>query len=191
MTYHSDPLLPGLEAPIFLTGFMACGKSTVGQALADLLGRPFLDLDARIEAITNRSIPDLIASEGEERFRQLEHETLCEAARLRNTIIALGGGTIMRADNRGLMQEKGITIWLDVPFDVCWERIRQDSAIRPLAPDEKTARELYEQRQPFYQMANIRTDVSQPRPAAEIAETILQQLVRYGGEQQTSQQPGA
>ncbi|HWQ32943.1 MAG TPA: shikimate kinase [Blastocatellia bacterium] len=165
-----------LDAPIFLTGFMGSGKSTVGQALADLLGRPFIDLDTRIEAITNRSIPDIIASDGEERFRQLESETLREIAKMSNSVIALGGGAITREENRRLILDEGISVWLDAPFELCWQRIQQDENIRPLAPDETTARARFEARRPLYEQSLLHTPVSESQSSAEIAEEILRQL---------------
>ncbi len=168
-----------LDAPIFLTGFMGSGKSTIGEALADLLGRPFVDLDARIEAITNRSIPDIIARDGEERFRQIESETLRRTARTSNAIIALGGGAITREENRRLILDKGISIWLDVPFDICWQRIQQDENVRPLAPDEATARQRYTERQPLYQQSLLRISAADQTPA-EVAAEILRLLDSVG-----------
>ncbi|HZS10358.1 MAG TPA: shikimate kinase [Blastocatellia bacterium] len=165
-----------LDVPIFLTGFMGSGKSTIGQALADLLGRPFIDLDTRIEAMTNRSIPDIIASDGEEKFRQIESEALREVARMGTAVIALGGGAILRAENRELMSSRGISVWLDVPFEVCWQRIQQDENVRPLAPDEATALERYRQRLPFYQQSSLHIKVDQSEPASAVAEEIFGRL---------------
>jgi shikimate kinase len=176
MSHEDNNQFDDPGAPIFLTGFMGSGKSTVGQALADLLGRPFLDLDTRIEAIANRSIPDIIASDGEERFRQIESETLRETAQMSNAIIALGGGAITREENRRLILDEGISVWLDTPFEVCWARIQEDDEVRPLAPDEVTARERYEQRLPFYSQAALRITADKNESPDEIAARILRQL---------------
>src|SRR5262245_12143088 len=92
------------NSPIFLLGFMASGKSTVGPALAARLDRQFIDLDRVIEAKVGCAIVELIAREGEERFRQIETAALREAAARGAAVIAPGGGAITRAENRELMR---------------------------------------------------------------------------------------
>ena len=171
---------PDLNLPIFLTGFMGSGKSAAGEALSDLLGRPFIDLDTRIEAKANRSIPDIIASDGEERFRQIESEALREVVKMGATVIALGGGAILLAENRELISDHGVTVWLNVPFEVCWQRIQKDGLIRPLAPDEMTARTRYEQRLPLYQQSSIQITAGPDKSPADLAAEILQQLDAAG-----------
>jgi shikimate kinase len=165
------------QAPIFLVGFMASGKSSVGEALAQKLSRPFIDLDKRIEAITERTIADLIENEGEERFRQIESEALRQSAQAAGAVIALGGGAMMRAENRELIAKIGITVWLDAPFELCWQRIQQDSAVRPLAPNREQARERYLKRQPFYQPSHLRIEISPAQSANDIANEIFRQLL--------------
>jgi len=165
------------QSAIFLVGFMACGKSTVGPALATKLDRPFIDLDPVIEAKVGCSIAELIAREGEERFRQFETETLREAAQHNRAIIAPGGGAITRAENRQLMSQFGITVWLDAPFDLCWRRIERDATVRPLAPNEESARARYEQRLPLYRQASIRVAISEWQSPDEISEVIFERLI--------------
>jgi shikimate kinase len=164
------------QSAIFLVGFMASGKSTVGPALAAKLNRPFIDLDPLIEAKVGCSIAELIAREGEDRFRQLETETLREATQNHRAIIAPGGGAITRAENRQLMSQLGITVWLDAPFDLCWRRIGQDATVRPLAPNEESARARYEQRLPLYQQASVRVVISEWQSPEDISEAIVERL---------------
>jgi len=123
---------------------MACGKSTIGRVLSKKLHRPFIDLDEWIETKIGCTIAELIKREGEERFRQIETETLRRSAQSELSVIAPGGGAITRAENRELMSQLGITVWLDAPFDLCWQRIKQDRVVRPLAPNEQAARLRYE-----------------------------------------------
>ena len=155
---------------------MASGKTTVGAALASKLGRRFVDLDPLIVAKAGCSIAELIAREGEERFRQLETETLCEVAASEAAIIAPGGGAITRNENRALMNKFGVTVWLDAPFELCWQRIQQDVVVRPLAATEDAARERYEQRLALYQQAAIRVSTTESQTPDDIAETILSAL---------------
>lgn len=161
---------------IFLVGFMACGKSTLGPVLATQLHRPFVDLDRVIEAQEGCTIGALIARAGEEHFRRIETATLRTVAQRELAVIAPGGGAITRAENRALMQQLGITVWLDAPFALCWERIQQDGTVRPLAPDEATARARYEQRLPLYQKAVLHLTLEEQQTPAEIAAALIQRL---------------
>jgi shikimate kinase len=164
------------QSAIFLVGFMASGKSTVGPVLAAKLGRRFIDLDRVIEAKVGCAIVELIEREGEERFRELETETLREAASQGGVIIAPGGGAITGEKNRELMSRLGVTVWLDAPFELCWRRIQNDGATRPLAPDELTAKARYEGRLALYRQASIHTPINQSHSPDDISETIINQL---------------
>jgi shikimate kinase len=155
---------------------MASGKSTVGAALAEKLGLEFIDLDLLIAAETGRAIAELINREGEERFREIEARTLREAVSRGAAIIAPGGGAITREENRELMSRSGITVWLDAPFDLCWRRIREDGATRPLAPDEATARARYEGRLALYRQAAIHVRINESQSPDGISETIINRL---------------
>jgi len=155
---------------------MASGKTTVGPVLAAKLDRRFIDLDRVIEAEIGCAIVEFIRREGEERFRELETETLREAASQQRTIIAPGGGAITREENRELMSRLGVTVWLDAPFELCWRRIQNDGATRPLAPDELTARARYEGRLALYRQASIRTPINQSHSPDDVSETIINQL---------------
>ncbi|MGE0884255.1 MAG: shikimate kinase [Blastocatellales bacterium] len=154
---------------------MASGKTTVGAALAGRLNRRFIDLDELIVAEAGCSIAELIEREGEERFRRMETETLKKAAR-ESAVIAPGGGAITRDENREFMLRSGVTVWLDAPFELCWQRIRQDAIVRPLAPNEMVARERYEQRLPLYLQASFRVAVTVTMTPDEIAEAIALKL---------------
>jgi len=164
------------QSPIFLLGFMASGKSTVGPVLAAKLDRRFVDLDRVIEAKVGCAIVEFIMREGEERFRELETETLREAASQQGTIIAPGGGAITREENRELMSRLGITVWLDAPFELCWRRIQNDGATRPLAPDELTAKARYEGRLALYRQSSIRIPIDQSHSPDDISEIIINRL---------------
>jgi shikimate kinase len=170
--------ISNLQSPIFLLGFMASGKSTVGPLLAAKLGLEFIDLDLLIEAKAGCSIAELIEREGEERFREIEARTLRESVSRGPAIIAPGGGAITREENRELMSSLGITVWLDATFDLCWQRIRKDGATRPLAPDEATARARYESRLAFYRQASIHIMINESQTPDDISESILGMLKR-------------
>jgi shikimate kinase len=161
------------KSNIFLIGFMASGKSTIGPLLAARLDRPFIDIDPLIEAKTRRTIAELIAHEGEDRFRQIETETLRETVQGEIAVIAPGGGAITRAENRELMSNCGIIVWLDTPFELCWLRIQRDRIVRPLAPDEESARARYDQRLPIYRHNSIRIETREDHSPDQIVEEII------------------
>ena len=161
---------------IVILGFMACGKTTVAKELARLLDCDFIDLDSFITARHGRSPAEIIQQDGEESFRDLE--TLALRDVLQNSdarVIALGGGTWTIAANRTLMALHDCeTVWLDVPFDLCWQRITEsNAAVRPLAPDHANALRRFETRRDDYALAEHRIVVS----AADNQETIASQIL--------------
>jgi len=124
---------------IYLAGFMASGKSTVGPILADRRGLPFVDLDARIEEEAGRSIPAIFAQEGELGFRQRETAALWSTADLDAAVIALGGGAIVNDANREWTKEHGLLVTLEVSADAILDRVAGEAGQRPLLQDEDGA----------------------------------------------------
>jgi shikimate kinase len=165
------------KSQIFLVGFMASGKSTIGPLLAARLERLFIDIDPLIVARTRRTIAELIASEGESGFRQVETEILRETANGEPAIIAPGGGAITRPENRELMSNRGIIVWLDAPFELCWLRIQKDQIVRPLAPDLDSARARYEQRLPLYRYNSIQIEVGVDQSPDLIVAEIVKSII--------------
>ena len=121
---------------ITLTGFMGCGKSSVGRCLSELLCCPFMDLDAVIEESQGRSIPDIFAAEGEAAFRQMEVEALSriiEAPQLRgNVVVALGGGAVMTPECAELVRKKAHCIYLRASVDTLVSHLENEAAGRPM-----------------------------------------------------------
>jgi shikimate kinase len=161
---------------VCLTGFMGSGKSTTGRLLASQLGWTYVDLDRRITDATGQSIPEIFARKGEAEFRRIEHEQLArlvaEASEdQKPRIVSLGGGTIMQPQNLALLRENGAAlIWLDCPIEELLVRCAQITD-RPLFRDEASFRRLYQERLPFYKMADYRVDSS--LPSARLVEQIL------------------
>lgn len=165
----------------FLTGFMGCGKTTVGRLLAERVERPFLDLDTEIERRAELAVREIFERGGESLFRRLEHETLVGAVEAPESVIATGGGTVTRQRNVEILVRTGITIWLDPPFTVIARRIgaggRRD---RPLFETETQALELYRSRLPAYRRADLRLDVEAGERPEEVA-ARLELLIRQEG----------
>jgi shikimate kinase len=144
---------------IFLIGFMAAGKTTVGQALAARLGREFIDLDAMIVAQAGRSITEIFAQDGEAFFRALESNTLQSLATRAGAVIALGGGAFISATNRELVRAQGISILLDCELSEILKRLGNDRS-RPLFQDPAQMATLLESRLPIYREADLHIDVT-------------------------------
>ena len=102
---------------LILVGMPGCGKSTVGRLLANTLGRPFFDADDEFLTIHGRTPAEVIATDGEDRFREMEHEVLCELGKKSGTIIATGGGAVTRTYNYDPLHQNGVILFLDRNVD--------------------------------------------------------------------------
>src|SRR2546421_7224380 len=110
---------------IFLLGLPGSGKSTVGRALAERLGQPFLDVDILIEEEYGERVPTMYKRYGEDYFRDCESRMLAKAASMRDgAVIATGGGIVMREENRTLMAERGIRVFLQVEPGIALQRLQ-------------------------------------------------------------------
>jgi shikimate kinase len=161
---------------IALTGFMGCGKTTVGRQLAERLGWRFFDLDSRIVERAGMAIVDMFRRHGEPAFRDLEAEVLERALgesieQGRAAVLALGGGTLTRPENRERLRQAGaLLVWLDCTVE---ELIGRCAGVtdRPLFRDETSFRRLYLERRPVYSLADFRVDAS--GEPAQVVDRIL------------------
>ncbi len=149
---------PGL----YLVGFMCSGKTSVGRALADELGWCFVDIDAEIEAKEGQPIRQLFKERGELEFRDIETATLRQhVTRVESgdpCVFALGGGTFVQPKNWEIVENNGVTVWLDCTLETVLERLGDDIN-RPLAADRNGLAQLYGDRRPLYARADFRLDV--------------------------------
>jgi shikimate kinase / 3-dehydroquinate synthase len=131
---------------------MGAGKTTLGAALAELLERPFVDVDAEIEARTKVPIADMFRDSGEAQFRVVEEELIADALRAPDpAVLALGGGALGSEMTRALLRGRAFTILVEVDAAVAWERASVSD--RPLARDEERFLALYAERLPVYEAA--------------------------------------
>ena len=132
---------------LMLIGMPGCGKTTVGQALAQRLGRKLVDTDVLIEEEAGRTIPEIFAQDGEEAFRRLEHEILCRVSRESGLVIATGGGVVTRPENLDPLRQNSTVIFLRRPLD----QLPVDG--RPIS-QANNLETLYQRRLPLYQQAS-------------------------------------
>jgi shikimate kinase len=160
---------------IYIVGFMASGKSTIGRALAHRLGWSFFDTDDEIEAAEKVSIAEIFSTVGEEEFRRIESGIIRQHVkwieRGRPAVLALGGGAFAESRNRDLLLGNGIAFWLDCPFEIVSRRVA-DTSHRPLARDPHQFAALYESRRDTYSMADARIPIESDDPAVTV-EAIL------------------
>jgi shikimate kinase len=167
--------------PIFLIGYMGCGKSTLGRALQRLCtGWQFIDLDNYIENRFHATISELFAARGEQGFRSLEHAMLGEVAEFADTIVACGGGTPCFLGNMELMNSRGTTVWLTTPTEHILQRLMRNRSKRPLLAgktDEELRRfveENLEARRPFYSQAQAQFCSTALEDKAQIGTTAAE-----------------
>jgi len=169
---------------LFLIGYRGSGKTTTGRILAERLARPFLDTDAWIESHARKTIPQIFAEQGEEAFRDLESLAIARLVEREPTVVALGGGAILRLVNRERLKQLGRTVWLSADLDHLKARIASDEAqgkTRPSLTGSGTLEEMqwvYSQREPLYREASdwiVETDTKAPEQLAqEIADWYAQ-----------------
>lgn len=146
--------------PLFLIGYMGCGKSTLGRALSAATGLQFIDLDHYIEGRRHSTVSRMFAELGEDGFRRIEQSMLAEVADFHNVIVACGGGTPCFFDNMDLMNSKGTTVWLNTPIERLYERLQRNRSRRPILADKSDAelRSFIEhalaEREPYYSRAS-------------------------------------
>lgn len=145
--------------PIFLVGYMGCGKSTLGRAVSRLTGFHFIDLDTYIEGRFHLSVKDIFVQKGEDGFREIECGMLHEVADFEDVIVACGGGTPCFHGNMDYMNDHGTTVFLDTPVQSLFSRLKRGRHKRPLIAS-KTDDELLDYinealaaRLPYYRKA--------------------------------------
>jgi shikimate kinase len=162
---------------IFLTGFMGCGKTTVGKLLADRLGLAFVDLDSEVEKQAGLRVRQVFEGAGEIAFRQLERRALRRSLTVDQAVIATGGGTFIDDSNRRLISEAGTSVWLNPPFEVLASRLRaQEDRERPLFDDTDQARNLFRNRLQAYRQADIEISIDEKERPEQVVSRILSHL---------------
>ena len=153
-------------------GAPGAGKTTVGAAVAELLGVPFADTDVLIEARAGKPIPEIFIDDGEETFRALEREVIAEALRDFDGVLALGGGAILHEGTRDLLAAQTV-VFLSVQLRDAVKRVGLGAG-RPLLSinPRATLKYLMDQRQPLYASVASHTVPTDGREPAEIAAEI-------------------
>jgi shikimate kinase/3-dehydroquinate synthase len=171
-----------VDNPIFLTGFMATGKTKVGRVLADRLGRGFVDTDDLIVEAAGKSIPEIFEADGEVVFRDLEHEAVRCASVTSNVVVSLGGGAITQERNWDVIRATGVCLCFRASVETIFKRVERKRDERPLLAglDDEGLRAkigmMLKDRAPFYDRADAFVTSMEDRTPEETAEMALTEL---------------
>jgi len=161
---------------IVLIGYRGTGKSTVGKLLAMRLGRQFVSTDEEIIKRAKRTIPEIVAQEGWEYFRDLESEVCREFAGRDRLVIDTGGGAILRTQNVEALKKSGTLFWLTASVGTITKRIGRDNQ-RPSLTGSKSfvdeIQDVLRERTPKYQAASDHVITTDDRSIKQLVEIIL------------------
>ncbi|WP_281277060.1 shikimate kinase [Aliigemmobacter aestuarii] len=168
-----------LKKTVALVGMMGAGKTAVGTQLARILHVPFLDSDEEIERAAQRTIAEIFERDGEPFFRARESEVLARLVQGPPCVLSTGGGAFLSEQNRRVISESGVSVWLSASVDLLWNRVRHKTT-RPLlrTPNPReTLRELCEKRTPFYRQADLSVESEPSISIEQMAEKVIEALV--------------
>lgn len=167
---------------IALIGYRGTGKTAVAQQLALALGWDWIDADVEIELRAGKSISAIFADDGEAAFRDLETAVLAALIDREQTVLALGGGVILRPENRALLRRAGLVAWLQAEPETIADRMAADPTTASRRPKLTTAggfeeiRRLLAERTPLYRECSAITIVTDDKTPGEVAAEIVAQL---------------
>lgn len=168
---------------IFLSGFPSSGKTSLGKKAAKRLSCPFIDLDVLIEKAGGKSCREFLLQHGESAFRTLEMRVLRELQAPPTSIIALGGGAVLRSENIAAIKEKGLLVYLKVDKEIIWGRLRSKKALPSYLDSSNTKQsfeKLFSSRQPVYeQTADVILSLT-CMSEKSVVEKILEVISSYG-----------
>lgn len=194
---HTSSMSESSRQHIYLIGPRGCGKTTVGQLLAQRLEWTWVDLDQVIQEQAGQSITEIFARQGQSVFRDLESTALLDQAQRSPRVISLGGGAVLRRENQEAIQNSGFTVFLNADVETLVQRISSDPQSAGQRPalngpipsevpdrDPESARkhltdevkQILALRMPVYQQtSDLQLDTTRRSPA-EIVEQILRWL---------------
>jgi shikimate kinase len=169
---------------IYLIGYMGSGKTTVGKWLAKALNLQFIDLDQYIEEKNNQTIPEIFASEGENSFRVKEQKALQEVSLIPNVIISTGGGAPCFFDNMEVINNTGISVYLNGTPQLLASRLLNSNTERPLIKGKSEAEliqfihDTLEKRNSWYKQAQIVIGFNRDLNPSELVELVNNGIIK-------------
>jgi len=168
-----------LSKTLVLVGLMGAGKTAIGSLIADRIGVEFIDSDEQIVQAANMSIPEIFERDGEDFFRLKETQVIGRLLDAAPHVLSTGGGAFLLDENKEMIAESGVSVWLDADFDTLWDRVK-DKKTRPLLmianPKEKF-KELYETRNPEYAKAQFSVKALPSQNKEAMVERVIERLL--------------
>ena len=171
---------------IYLIGYRATGKTTVGQKLAQKLGRRFVDADQYLESMAKMTVSKIVATYGWDEFRRREMEGIALLSDMKDIVAATGGGAVLNSENIQTLKRTGRIIWLQADAETIISRMEKDHKTKTLRPpllnDAASAadevKKTLAHRMPLYQKASHATINTDKKSVTEICDQILQYLLK-------------
>ena len=167
---------------LILIGYRGTGKTSVAKSLAERLGWNWLDTDDRIEQRAGRSIADIFAGAGESGFRDLESAMLAEVCPCEKTILAVGGGAVLREENRQLLKDCGQIVWLQARPETIHRRLQADAQTAERRPNltksgglNEIEQVLAERTEIYHRCADIQVD-TEGKDVGSVVDEIVARL---------------
>jgi shikimate kinase len=163
---------------LLLIGYRGTGKSTVARLVAERLGWPWVDADVELERQAGKSIAAIFADDGEQAFRELESRVLAELVGLDRHVLALGGGVVLRPENRELIKKAGGVIWLTADPETILARVASDPTTAARRPNLTASggineiRELLLKREPLYRECATAVVDTSGRDLSDVSEEV-------------------
>ena len=173
--------LNSLDKPIILVGMMGTGKTVIGKMLAKSLNRIFFDIDENIEKHYHMTIYDIFQRYGENKFREIEHEEIKKIDVKSNYIIATGGGAFTFERNYNILNQIGLTVWLNATQKTIVSRLKKNINNRPLLKNveiDKYVSNMLLKRNPLYSKAHLSL-ISKNESKIEMTNRILIKIKNY------------
>ncbi|NNK78248.1 MAG: shikimate kinase [Litoreibacter sp.] len=171
-----------LTQPVVLVGMMGSGKTAVGGALARMLGVDFLDSDDAIVTAANMSIAEIFERDGEPFFRKRETEVLARLLDGKPAVLSTGGGAFLSPENRELIADRAVSVWLKADLDLLWSRVRHKTT-RPLLRTDnpyETLKEIAGERNPIYAKAELAVEAHADYSIEQMAQSVYETLKSAG-----------
>ncbi len=167
-----------LKKTIVMVGMMGAGKTAVGTALARRLDVPFLDSDEEMVKAANMTIAEIFERDGEAFFRQKERQVIARLLDEERGVLSTGGGAFLSAENRAIIRDKAVSVWLNADLDLLWQRVRHKDT-RPLlrtADPRQTLSDIYRARVPLYAKADLMVPSEDSYSIDDMADAVMAAL---------------
>ncbi|NNE81929.1 MAG: shikimate kinase [Silicimonas sp.] len=168
-----------LKKTVVMVGMMGAGKTAIGTALARRLDVPFLDSDTEIERAANLTIAEIFERNGEDFFRARETQVIARLLDGSASILSTGGGAFLRGENRQMISQNGVSVWLSADLELLWQRVRHKTT-RPLlhtANPKETLASIQKDRDPVYGLADLTVKADAEYSIEDMTDRVIASLL--------------